>query len=75
MATKKKEIITPELVASLVAIAISIFALWLVIENKPVMAGYREVSCHEIERQDGSLVCIIEMQAEDDDLRIFKGAR
>jgi len=72
---KNKELLTPELLAASIAIVIAVAALWLVIENKPVMSGYKEVDCHRVQRDNGSSDCIIKLNTPDEEVRIFKGAR
>lgn len=43
-------------------------------DNITVGRNYKEVECNDIIRDEsGALVCEINMQAEDDNLRIFKG--
>lgn len=72
--TKNKEFVTPELFTAIISIAISIFALWLVIENKPVLSGYREINCQKIQDIDGSYSCVEKMDTPESDIRVFTGA-
>jgi len=75
MTKRNKELITPELGAALIAIVVSIVALWLVLENKPILSGYKEASCHVIQYEDGSNACIVKMDNRDQIIKVYKAAR
>jgi len=34
--------------------------------------GYVEIGCHDIKRDDKQLVCQVNLDAEDDDIKIFR---
>lgn len=71
---KNRELLTLELLASIIAIAIAGIALLLVIENKPLLAGYKEIDCHHIQYEDGSRACIVKLDSDKQEVRVFTGA-
>jgi len=75
MVKRNKELLTPELLTALIAIAVAVTALWLVLENKPLLAGYKEVDCRVVQYEDGSSICTVKLDTPNQQLRVFKAAR
>jgi len=76
MARKKiEDPFTIENGISFIAIIISLLALTLLMNNKPVIGGYTELNCHKTVYEDGSSACIVKLDSYSDRIKVFKESR
>ena len=71
---KKQIKLTPELLVSSIAILLAAFAIILIVENKPVMSGYREVNCNKVQHSNGMVDCTIKLSTPNDEVKAYVGA-
>lgn len=75
MAGKQKQPFTTENGLALISIIISLLALSIIIDNKPVIGGYTELHCDKVLREDSSSACIVPLDRYDDKIRVFLESR
>jgi len=71
---KKQLKLTPELLVSGIAIILAVFAIILIVENKPVMSGYREVNCEKVQHSNGKVDCIVKLNSQYEEVKAYVGA-